>query len=348
MKKNTPYIMLAVVLLIAVLSGAYATAQTQEIGKLRDLVSVIEDELQIEGEDQDISKRELFKRLVIEYQQLEKENEKLRNSLDEATSLNDKCLEKIDKLKEEKDLLDKEIKDLKKEIVESSEEKDSSEKETEKDEAKKEGYKAYLTFDDGPSHNTEKVLDILKDYQVPATFFVIGNDSSFGHSMYRRMVEEGHAIGNHTYTHDSEKIYSSPKAFMEDFYRLEELLDRVVGAKPDIMRFPGGSKSSAALEAAGYDVIDYIIKILKSEGYAYFDWNITSGDASSPLPERDEIVENVLSRAGGRKEIIVLFHDTSTKHTTVEALPEIIENLKDKGYSFDVLTKDSFCVQFAR
>ncbi len=366
MKKNIPYVMLAIVLFIAILSSAYAAAQTQEVGKLRDYLSAIEDELQIEGDNPDTNRLQVLNQLILEKHQLEKENEelstenkRLKSSLKEALSANDKKLQEIERLRREKDRLNQELKGLKEvleERLEGEEEGKGAKKEPERDPGKDpeidreepESYKAYLTFDDGPSHNTKKVLDILKDYGVPATFFVIGEDTPFGHHMYRRMVEEGHALGNHTYTHDYEKIYSSPGAFMEDFYRLEELLDSVVGVKPDIMRFPGGSKSSSALEVAGYDVIHYIIKLLKAEGYSYFDWNISSRDASLPLLEKEEIVENVLSRAEGRKEIVVLFHDTSTKHTTVEALPEIIEGLKDKGYTFDVLSKDSFCVQFAR
>lgn len=207
---------------------------------------------------------------------------------------------------------------------------------------------AYLTFDDGPSRNTEKVLDILKEYGVPATFFVIGEDTPFAYRMYRRIVQEGHAIGNHTYTHNYSEIYKSPKAFMEDFYRLEKLLEKVVGVKPDIMRFPGGSRSASAQNTAGYDVIHYIIRILRANGYQYFDWNVSSGDAFVPAADKEQIIKNVLNGAKNRKEIVVLFHDTNPKDPTVETLPEIIERLKNMGYRFEILTKDGFCVQFAR
>lgn len=251
---------------------------------------------------------------------------------------------KIEELTEQRNKLEKENQRLKERIQELKK-KIENLPENKEDKA---GKTAYLTFDDGPSHNTQEVLDILQDYDIQATFFVVGLDTPFGHKMYQRMAAEGHAVGNHTYTHNFNKIYQSPENFMADFKKLEELLYKVIGIKPDILRFPGGSRSASALEAAGYDVIHYIIKDLHAEGYKYYDWNVSADDAVQPEVSKEEIVQNVFEGAQGKEKALILFHDDINKETTVEALPEIIEGLQEMGYSFDVLSKDGFCVQFAR
>ncbi|MDO9573673.1 MAG: polysaccharide deacetylase family protein [Candidatus Contubernalis sp.] len=308
---------------------------------------------------------EKLEKMAERYGELEEQNQVLKEELNSLEALYEESKEESQLLQQYRE----EIEGLEKELERQEQELRRLEQENKKlqEQAQKSGPTpapapkptpgpdpaptgkvAYLTFDDGPSHNTEKVLNILKDYGVRGTFFVCGNDTPFGHRMYKRMVQEGHAIGNHTYTHNYETIYRSPEAFMEDFYRMEELLDRVVGVKPDIMRFPGGSKSASALNAAGYDVIHYIIKIIENEGYKYFDWNVTSGDATNPSLSSEGIVKNVLNGAKNRKDALVLFHDSSARDTTVEALPGVIEGLIERGYTFDILTKEGYSVKFAR
>ncbi|ACB84535.1 polysaccharide deacetylase family protein [Natranaerobius thermophilus] len=289
--------------------------------------------------------------LAQRYEKLQEENQALSQELAELIETMEDSDKIVDHYEEEIDKLEEEHKRLQLEIDRLQTEKDHLKKGTDNN---RENYSpsgdkiAYLTFDDGPSHNTEQILDILKEHDIPATFFVNGNDTSFGHKMYQRMVNEGHAIGNHTYTHNYDKIYSSPEDFMEDFYELEELLDRVIGVKPEIMRFPGGSKSASALDVAGYDIIEDIIEKLEEENYAYVDWNVTSGDASTPPLSKEKITENVISGAKNQEEAVILFHDSAARETTVEALPQVISKLQEMGFAFDILSKSENMVQFSR
>lgn len=209
---------------------------------------------------------------------------------------------------------------------------------------------AYLTFDDGPSANTTRILDILRDHNVPATFFVIGSDSDsdFARRTYRRIVDEGHALGNHTYTHDYNKIYQSAGAFMEDFDQLQDHLEGITGIRPSIFRFPAGSNNQIhrQVQTANPYIMIEIMEALRSRGIQFFDWNVSSTDAAAVTLETEFIIENTLGNLAGRRNAILLFHDSSPKTTTVEALPEIIKTLKARGYQFETLTPDSFYVHF--
>lgn len=181
----------------------------------------------------------------------------------------------------------------------------------------------YLSFDDGPSPNTEPILDILKEYEVPATFFVVKREGRTYEKVYRRIVEEGHSLGMHSCTHVYKDIYASEAAFLQDVEDLRKFLYLVTGVESDIYRFPGGSSNHVSLTDNSV-----LANALKGEGIEYFDWNISSGDASSSAPSKDEIVRNVIGKIEQNDESIILFHDLDTKDTTVEALPEIIEYIK--------------------
>ena len=200
---------------------------------------------------------------------------------------------------------------------------------------------AYLTFDDGPSVNTPRVLDILKEYEIAASFFVIGNDSSFGHSMYSRIIQEGHAIGNHTYSHDYSRIYTSQADFLKDFYKLEDLLDEAVGIRPQIMRFPGGSANHSSHLYAGPGFMQGMTDRILAEGYRYYDWNVSSADSASRTPPVEDIIRAVKDGVQGKNEVMILFHDAAAKTTTVEALPTIIQYLQDEGYAFRAINEDT-------
>ncbi|MCW3489528.1 polysaccharide deacetylase family protein [Dethiobacter alkaliphilus] len=200
------------------------------------------------------------------------------------------------------------------------------------------GPTAYLTFDDGPSKNTLAILEILKQENIPATFFVTGNNVSGEESVYKRIVNEGHRLANHTYTHNFAEIYQSTEAFLADFLRLEEFLYQETGIRTDMMRFPGGTKSAMAQKTSGYNIVGELIGEIKALDYDYFDWNVYSGDGTDTPPSA-EIVKNVLSGADGIDgDIVVLFHDSRTKKSTVEALPQIIAELTERGYSFSALS----------
>ncbi len=194
--------------------------------------------------------------------------------------------------------------------------------------------RAYLTIDDGPDINTDRVLQILAKYNVPATFFVIGHNSSGDEHIYNRILAQGHALGNHTFTHNLKKIYRSKDAFMEDLLRLEDLLAEKAGIRPDIIRFPGGSSNTGVSSA----VLKEIIAELKEYGYDYFDWNVSTGDCSSGLTA-PELVKNVTTQADRQpgQDLVILMH--SFNRVTVEALPQIIEELRARSYTFAALKK---------
>ncbi len=197
---------------------------------------------------------------------------------------------------------------------------------------------AYLTFDDGVSKYTDEILDILAKYNIKATFFP--NWKSGNNEKYQRMVNEGHAVGNHTYSHEYEDVYSTLDGFISEITKLNDKITAVTGYTPEIFRFPGGS-SNTVHKKYNTEIIQQGISALKDLGMEYYDWNVNSGDADDPKgASKDTIVKNVLSRATMDKAVI-LMHDTNTKGTTVAALPEIIEGLIDKGYTFGLLTDSS-------
>jgi len=204
----------------------------------------------------------------------------------------------------------------------------------------------YLTFDDGPSANTPKVLDILQRYGIKATFFVNGRDSDFGKQMYRRMADEGHAIGNHTYSHDYSLVYSSVEAYIADTRKLGDLLAATVGVRPSVIRFPGGSANHSSWEYSGPDFMTKLTQRMVEAGYRYFDWNVSAGDAAAGVTPAAEIVAAVQQGVAGRQSAIILCHDGAKQTTTVEALPEIIEYLQEQGCAFAVLTPDGFAHRF--
>lgn len=246
--------------------------------------------------------------------------------------------------------LDTEYKALKIEYEELDKKYDiiSAEKNTET------GKIAYLTFDDGVSSNTEKILDILKEYGIHATFFP--NWKSGWDTTYKRIVDEGHTLGNHTYSHNYTLVYQSPDSFRSEVTKLNDKIYQITGVRPTVFRFPGGSNTTKYRRAIdAYDdtypnerkIIHLEIAILYELNMEYFDWNVSSGDASanSPLPVRT-LINNVLNGVGSKKKAIILMHDTGSKDTTVEALPAIIEGLIKKGYSFGILTNSTPAIHF--
>lgn len=186
--------------------------------------------------------------------------------------------------------------------------------------------KVYLTFDDGPSSNTDQILDILKEYDVKATFFVVGKTDERSVKAYQRIVEEGHTLAMHSYSHKYEEIYESKEAFAKDLNSLQEYLYEITGVWPRIYRFPGGSSNTVS-KVDMQELIEYLTDI----GITYFDWNVASGDAVSRTLPADTIVDNCLSGIEKQKESVILMHDASNKGTTVEALPRIIEAIMERG-----------------
>ncbi len=191
---------------------------------------------------------------------------------------------------------------------------------------KSSGKKVYLTFDDGPSSNTDQILDILKDYDVKATFFVVGKTDERSVKAYQRIVEEGHTLAMHSYSHKYDEIYESKEAFARDLNSLQEYLYETTGVWPRIYRFPGGSSNTVS-KVDMQELIEYLTDI----GITYFDWNVASGGAVSRTLPAETIVNNCLSGIEKQKESVILMHDASNKGTTIEALPQIIEAIQEQG-----------------
>lgn len=200
---------------------------------------------------------------------------------------------------------------------------------------------AYLTFDDGPSDNTLKLLDILDKYNVKATFFV--NYKPGYDNVYKEIVKRGHVLANHTYDHNYKEIYSSPDAFIDNILKLDKKLEEITGVAPSkILRFPGGSNTDFITKANA----DKIQAKLSELGYVYFDWNVDSTDASALTQPKNSVLSGVLNGVEYVNTANILMHDTNMKYTTLEAMPEIIEGLKAKGYRFKPLSHNSVKIQF--
>ena len=202
---------------------------------------------------------------------------------------------------------------------------------------------AYLTFDDGPSPRTTEILDVLDDYQVQATFFVTNPALEDYPEIARDLVARGHAIGLHSASHRYDEIYQSVASFLADITENATLIETVTGVVPSVLRFPGGS-----VNAYNEKIAAELIEAVAAKGYAYFDWNSASGDAVGQSVATSKIVENVRQSRQGKNSLVILFHDSMGKKTTVQALPDVIEALQADGYAFAALTPDSVPVRFAK
>ncbi len=183
--------------------------------------------------------------------------------------------------------------------------------------------KVYLTFDDGPSSNTSKILDILAEYDVKATFFVVGKEEERYQPLYKRIVEEGHTLAMHSYSHKYNEIYQSKESYVEDLTKLQEFLYDTTGVWCRYCRFPGGSSNTVS-RVDMHELIGY----LEEQDMSYFDWNVSSGDASSAYISPEAIVRNSTANLGEFHEAMILLHDASDKDSTVEALPRLIEQIQ--------------------
>ena len=196
----------------------------------------------------------------------------------------------------------------------------------------------YLTFDDGPSKNTPLILDILKNYNAKATFFVI-NSADIGY--IQRIHDEGHTVGLHTASHNYAQLYSSTDAYFNDLKQISDKVESIIGIRPTVMRFPGGSSNKVSAKYCK-GIMTQLVTLVQEKGYSYFDWNISSGDADSTTPSYTYIRNNVLNNARNKNSICVLMHDAAAKTTTVQALPEIIEGLTNMGYRLEALTPEAY------
>lgn len=191
----------------------------------------------------------------------------------------------------------------------------------------------YLTFDDGPSANTEKILDALKEKNQKATFFVVGKNIAGREAVLRRIVDEGHTIGIHGFSHNYDATYASIDAFLEDFHQAYDAVYQACGVYPAVFRFPGGSVN--AYNRATYQ---QIIAEMVRRGFVYYDWNVSSEDATGKAYTADQLVQTVMAAVPGEEHAIVLMHDAADKKATADALPLLIDQLTAQGYYCDKLT----------
>jgi peptidoglycan/xylan/chitin deacetylase (PgdA/CDA1 family) len=190
---------------------------------------------------------------------------------------------------------------------------------------------AFLTFDDGPSKDiTPKILSILEKNNIKATFFVTGKNAQENKELLIQEYNSGHAIGNHSYSHNYNTLYSSIDVFKQEFDSTNNILKSILGEKFNsrLFRFPGGS-----FEKYKNPYKDFLI----GKGYVYIDWNALNGDAEGIGFSADRLINRFKNTANGKEHLVILMHDAGGKKSTAEALPTIIEYLKANGYEFRIL-----------
>lgn len=197
----------------------------------------------------------------------------------------------------------------------------------------------YLTFDDGPSDLTPQVLDLLDQYQAKATFFVVYKENKRYTQYLSEIVRRGHTLALHSYSHDYKKIYASTEAFLADYDKVYAWVYEETGQRPALYRFPGGSTNAKKASASG------IKAEMARRGFSYYDWNVSSGDGSN-LTTTENIIDNICSNVENFSFPVVLMHDGPGKEATLAALPTVLENLKNMGYSFESLNEYMEPIQF--
>lgn len=194
--------------------------------------------------------------------------------------------------------------------------------------------KVFLTFDDGPSTLTPKVLEILYENEIKATFFTIGKNVEKNPALVKQTYDKGHMVLPHTYSHDY-AIYTTFETYYDDLELAKKSIEDVLDIKlPNIIRFPGGSSNHSSFQYGGEQYMPKLTEDMKGKGYYYIDWNVSSGDASPDYDKKDKMISNVIDGAKNKDFIVVLFHDTARNTRMAEILPDIILELKNQGYTF--------------
>lgn len=188
---------------------------------------------------------------------------------------------------------------------------------------------AYLTFDDGPNYNTSKVLEILEENNIKATFFLVGSMIENNPDIVKDIKEAGHTIGNHTYSHSYS--YKTKEAFLEEIEKTDDLISKAIDEdfKSYFVRVPGGSMGKSTLKEA-----------ISENGYKSINWTALVGDdEKGGKVGVDYVVNRAKETTGDDKYEVILAH--GTKSVTVKSLQKIIDNLKEDGYIFEPLVEDS-------
>ena len=196
----------------------------------------------------------------------------------------------------------------------------------------------YLTFDDGPTTSiTSKILDILKEKNVKATFFILNYDSNT-ERLVKREVDDGHTVGIHGYSHNYSTIYQSVDAYMNNITKLQDKIKKSTGYNATITRFPGGSSNTASRYNPG--IMTILTNEVVARGYKYFDWNVSSGDAGGAKTSSD-VYNNVIKGLSKNRSNVVLMHDFSGNNKTLNALADIIDYGLENGYTFSKITEST-------
>lgn len=193
----------------------------------------------------------------------------------------------------------------------------------------------YLTFDDGSSYLTGRILDILKEENIKATFFIVSVNN-----YTKRAHEEGHTIALHSSTHKYSYIYSSKENYFSDLENISNQVYNAIGVKPNIIRFPGGSSNTVSRNYR-LGIMTELAQEVLNRGYVYFDWNVSANDAGIDGKDSQKIYYNVVNSLSHNKTNVVLMHDSATHVETVNALRNIISYGKAHGYTFKAITEDT-------
>ena len=191
---------------------------------------------------------------------------------------------------------------------------------------------AYITFDDGPSQNiTPQILNILDQYKIKATFFLLGRNVARYPSLVKQEYETGHYIANHGYSHEYNTIYTSAQTVLDEYLKTEQLIRTVIGQESycsHLFRFPGGSGGKKYK-----DVKTEAKQLLSDNDILYIDWNSLTND-SVGKPTQESIMSNLVSTVGTKNSVVILMHDAATKQLTADMLPQVLNYLIEQGYTF--------------
>ena len=195
--------------------------------------------------------------------------------------------------------------------------------------------RVFLTFDDGPTKTvTPLILDVLKQEDVKATFFVLGNNVKNNPDLVKRAFEEGHYIANHGYSHKYSEVYATPEATLNEYNVTEQAIRDALGNQSycsRVFRFPGGSNGGYYNEKKQASKA-----LLKENGVVHLDWNSLSKDAEG-ANTKEVLLQNIIDTMGEKDSVVILMHDASDKILTYEMLPDLISMLKEKGYKFETI-----------
>lgn len=193
--------------------------------------------------------------------------------------------------------------------------------------------RVFLTFDDGPSTNTSTILDILKQNNIKATFFVLGVQVQKYPELVKRMYNEGHYIANHGYSHKYSQIYQTPEEVLNEYNQCNQIVASTIGVpeyNSHLFRFPGGSVGGKYAQ-----IKEMAVQILEQNGVVYVDWNAVTGDSETSNPTEEYLMNNLQQTTKEKNSVVLLMHDSQAKKISVDTLPKVIEYLKQQGYEFE-------------